>query len=95
MIKIAEIWLKLLGLVPIDYLGLLADLKLRLTRAKNDRNDQIFSFFCSSIFSLLSLHPMISFSRNNDASILVEEEAEEGEEAVVVGSIDVPHEALR
>ena len=38
-------------------------------------------FFCSSIFLLLSLHPMItSFSRNNDAFSLVEEE----DEAVVV-----------
>ena len=37
-----------------------------------------------------------SFSRNNDASILVEEgeEKEEEEEGVVMGSIDVPHEAL-
>ena len=33
-----------------------------------------------------------SFSRNNDVSSLVEKEEEE--EAVVVGSIDVPHEAL-
>ena len=68
---------------------------LRTVRHFPAQESRLFQVRTTSLirktYDLLSIVPVISSSRNNDASSL-EEEGEDGVE--VVGSIDGPHEAL-